>query len=288
MTNSSAARLLHEAGLQSQGPVPWGTRVPCRAAGVYVIETPRPLTGAPINRQAVAAWIERVETLRVDGQRPSTEQLARRLESFWIPGETVVYVGLAGTSVAQRVHQFYRTPLGDGRPHAGGHWLKTLENLGLLLVWWAKTHDAIGGEKQLLRAFAKRHGGAAVLPFANRQGPTGIRKPHGITASTLRTVRSATTPKIRPAEARGSTPRRSLGGARASVEQINAALQRLACADPDGLVRAVDAARELDRLGILRDSPERPGLPLRRLLRDGKIRHAYQERGRWWLIRCGG
>jgi hypothetical protein len=73
----------------------------------------------------------------------------------------------------------------------------------------------------------------------------------------------------------------------ADVDAINRALGRLACAQPEGEITAVDAARELDRLGLLRDSASRPGLPLRKLLRDGEIVNGYQQSGRWWFIRCG-
>src|SRR5450759_2110821 len=136
--SSSAATLLRAVGLVPQGPVTWGSRVPCDAPGVYVIETPELFAGAPLDRNAIIGWLARVPTLRVDGVRPTAEELSDRLAAFWIVGETVVYVGLAGTSVAKRVGQFYRTALGDPRPHAGGHWLKTLAILDRLHVWWAK------------------------------------------------------------------------------------------------------------------------------------------------------
>lgn len=52
-------------------------------------------------------------------------------------------------------------------------------------------------------------------------------------------------------------------------------------------VSAVEAARILDRANILHDNSSRPGLPLRNLLRDGKIPHAYQlpngRNGRWFI-----
>ena len=51
-------------------------------------------------------------------------------------------------------------------------------------------------------------------------------------------------------------------------------------------VSAVEAARWLDAAGILRDEPERPGLPLRKRLRerDGSIIGARQENEHWWYI----
>jgi hypothetical protein len=60
----------------------------------------------------------------------------------------------------------------------------------------------------------------------------------------------------------------------------------MACADPGGEITAVDAARGLEREGLLQDSARRPGLPLWNLLRDGKVQHAYQLDGRWWFIAC--
>lgn len=47
---------------------------------------------------------------------------------------------------------------------------------------------------------------------------------------------------------------------------------------------AVTAGALLDRAGILRDSAERPGQPLRRLLRRGAIQGGYQDASRRWHI----
>ncbi len=49
---------------------------------------------------------------------------------------------------------------------------------------------------------------------------------------------------------------------------------------------AIEAAALLDKLNILKDSSSRPGLPLRKLLRAGKIPHAYQNKGKnsKWII----
>ena len=51
-------------------------------------------------------------------------------------------------------------------------------------------------------------------------------------------------------------------------------------------VNPVDANNELSLQGLLSDSVSRPGNPLRKLLRDGKIPHAYQVggKGSHWII----
>jgi len=260
--------------------VTWGARVPCRVPGVYVIETPDPLDAAPLDPDVIAAWIERVPSLRVDCVRPSVAVLAERLASFWIPNEPVLYIGLAGTSVATRVGQFYRTRLGDAGPHAGGHWLKTLAGLDTIRVWWAATDEPAAMEDALLTAFARGHDLGLVLPFANRQTAGGVKKAHGITGSTVSAPVASRPPgdrSQRPVAVATKTQR---------ILEINAALQSLACAEPAGEIPAVEAARELDRMGLLNDSQQRLGLPLRRLLRKGKIEHAYQKDGRWWFIGC--
>jgi hypothetical protein len=253
---------------------------------VYVIETPAPLKEAPLDNVAIAGWIRRVSTLRIDGHTPTAARLRDRLATFWIPMEAVVYVGLAGANVGLRVGQFYRTSLGDPRPHAGGHWLKVLAELDELLVWWAESDDPDRSEDVLLSTFSRQHNG--LLPFANRQTAAGIRKAHGISGSVLsrESPRSGARPAALARERSRSSVASYRAGGRPDLRAINEALQMISCNEPERRASAVAAARELDRLGLLRDSQSRPGLPLRNLLREGKVANAYQEGGRWWFIRC--
>ena len=54
-------------------------------------------------------------------------------------------------------------------------------------------------------------------------------------------------------------------------------------------VAAVEAARWLDAAHMLTDSPSRPGLPLRNMLRNGEVACAEQRPaqryGRWFIVR---
>lgn len=273
---SSARKLIEGVGLAASGPVTWGASVACNEPGVYVIETPAPISEAPLSDRLIEAWLARVPATRVDGLTASVASLRERLAESWVPEEAVVYIGRAGGAVAGRVWDFYRTPLGDPRPHAGGHWLKALTNLAELRVWWAASDDPVTAEEALLAAFAVRHPSGPTLPFANREDAAKVRKPHGISRSTL--------PRARAAR---SARRDREGSARQDLGAINDAIQRLACARPDRQVTAIEAARELARLGLLKDSDSRRGLPLRDLLRAGQIGNTYQDGGRWWFIRCG-
>ncbi|MCI0345973.1 MAG: hypothetical protein L0221_11105, partial [Chloroflexi bacterium] len=190
----SAAGLLAGTGLLADGPVVWGRPVPARRPGVYVVELPAPLPKPPIALTRVGKWIERVETLKLDAERPTSKALAARIASFWLPDETVLYVGLSTASIGGRVAAYYQTPLGDRRPHAGGHWLKTFQSLDMLRVWWAETSAPEEYEDAILTAFgegvdaetrASLPDSTVVLPFANLQTATGERKRHGITGAVL-------------------------------------------------------------------------------------------------------
>ena len=73
------------------------------------------------------------------------------------------------------------------------------------------------------------------------------------------------------------------------IERINAHLQSRLRKESRDEVAAVEAAIWLDEAGLLSDSRARPGLPLRRLLRDGVITGQEQRpnvrNGRWWIRR---
>ena len=185
----SAPSLLRSVGLMADGPAVWGRPVQAQGPGVFVVEAPAPLPSAPIELTRVGKWIERVEGLRLDGEVATSKALAARLGSFWLPSQTVLYIGTSDASVARRVAAMAKTELGDRRPAAGGHWLKTLRSLDGLKVWWAATAATEEYEDALLAAFAAGVPEAdlaalpdrtVVLPWANLRRPTGERKATGL------------------------------------------------------------------------------------------------------------
>jgi transcription elongation factor GreA len=189
-----AAELLRSVGLLADGPATWGTRVRSDRPGVYLVELPAPLAAAPIDFNAIGRWLERVPGLTLDGARPTGRELAARLHRFWLPDQTVLYVGTSVASIGARVAAFQRTPLGDRKPHAGGYWLKTLTGLDRLRVWWAETDATEEYEDALLEAFAATvppetaallHDPGVILPFANLQTSDRLRKRHGIAGALL-------------------------------------------------------------------------------------------------------
>jgi transcription elongation factor GreA len=217
-----AAELLRSVGLLADGPAAWGTPVRSSRPGVYVVDLPSPPPSAPIDFAAIGRWLDRVPGLTLDGARPTGRELAARLHRFWLPDQPVLYVGMSAASIGARVAAYYRTPLGDPRPHAGGHWLKTLSGLDRLRVWWAETEAAEEYEDGLLEAFAAAvpaevaaalHDATVVLPFANLQTADGVRKDHGIRGALL--AREPVGPAT-PAERRAAAARATTTGASTS------------------------------------------------------------------------
>ena len=192
--DATAASLLRSVGLMADGPMVWGRPVPAQGPGIFVFESPGPLAAAPLELTRVGKWIERVETLRLDGERPTSRALAARLGSFWLPSQTILYIGSSDVSIARRVAAIARTELGERRPAAGGHWLKTLRSLDGIKVWWAGTAATEEYEDAILAAFAAGVPDAeraalpdrdVVLPWANLRHPSGGRRATGLTGSLL-------------------------------------------------------------------------------------------------------
>jgi len=196
---STVIGLFTAAGLERAGSVRWGTPVSASYRGVYIVtldESPSTcddvLRHAPVSEARVAELLHARPELRLDAPRPTVALLAVRLAANWLHDETVLYIGLAGTSIGRRVGQYYSTPLGARSPHAGGWFLKTLSNLDNLTVHYATAIDPAAAERALLQAFVdgvesasrdELHDPVSPYPFANLVGPTGVRKAHGITGA---------------------------------------------------------------------------------------------------------
>lgn len=71
------------------------------------------------------------------------------------------------------------------------------------------------------------------------------------------------------------------------IEAIIAAIDDFLVKSKQEFTTPVEINKYLERIGLLNDSADRPGLPLRKLLRDGEINHAYQV-GTNWRIPLSG
>jgi hypothetical protein len=286
--------LFRAVGLTPDGPARWGAPIRVAGAGVFVVEWPASAERAPVDISAVGTWLARVETLRVDGERPTGKALAARLAAWWLPGETVVYVGSAKV-LGRRVEALAATPLGDARPNPAGQWLKALRGFEGTRIWWAATNAAEEYEDALLEAFAAAVPGTAtaalpdqalVLPFANRRRPGGRLRADGVTGSTAEPAEPVA-PASATAGGTGQTPRRRPADlSEAELAPLNDLLQRLACGEPSLQITPSQANAEGSVRRLLGEDPARPASALGQLLRAGKIVGAHQDLDGRWSIRC--
>ncbi len=230
----SAQELLRAQGLPADGPVLWGQPARSRAPGIFIVEMATSMAHAPIDITAVRAWVDRVPGLRLDGERSTPTELADRLGAFWLLGQQVLYIGRTSKTLGPRIAAAYATPLGDRRPHAGGHWLKTLHRVDQLRVWWAETAAPEEYEDALLATFAETvdpevlariHDPSVALPWANLESPTGGRKAHGITGAFL-AEEEAPASSVSRSGAAGPSGRRSKAGSAAGGRAAGTAARR--------------------------------------------------------------
>jgi hypothetical protein len=199
---TTVSELFANVNLEFDGPVRWSQPVKNRRPGVYVVSTSNDpekhlgLQSTPfISIEIIGKWIQRVPSIELDGVRnPAAIDIADRLAEFWLPDESILYIGMTNTKVQTRINQYYSTPLGDRRPHVGGHWLKTLSNLSELFLYHADCEAPKSIEDQLLDYFVSNVSDDTMLrlrdpehpfPFANLAYPQGTKKQHGIGKSTL-------------------------------------------------------------------------------------------------------
>ncbi|MFH1474896.1 MAG: hypothetical protein ABIG85_03455 [Chloroflexota bacterium] len=285
--------LFRAVGLTPDGPARWGAPIRAPGPGVFLVEWPAPAERAPVDISAVGTWLARVAALRVDGERPTGKALAARLAAWWIPGQTVVYVG-SGKALGRRIEAMAATPLGDARPNPAGQWLKALRGFDGSRLWWATTNAAEEYEDALLEAFAAAvpaeataafPTGAPILPFANRRRPGGPIRADGISGSTAEPA-APIEPTPSAVGAGGGTRRRPGEYSEDDLGRLNDLLQRIACGEPALQITPSQANAEGAVRRLLGEDPSRPPSALGQLLRAGKIEGACQDLDGRWAIRC--
>jgi len=277
---TSALELVASAGLILRQTCPWGQKPTLRAPGLYIVSTssdPAAVDGpteCSLNDQRIDSLLAVRPEMAVHGTPADAERLKEALAGMWPAGETVVYVGLAGTSVAHRVGQYYSTRLGARAPHAGGWPTKLLDALPHLHVHVAAADDPDQAETMVLRQFmagvalqakAALSDPSLPLPFANLELSKGIRKRHGMTGAK---------------EARGANSQstRHASGERPDREEFIAAPRPRMAALPTGVVgmsytlNVTQADIDAGQVRVTREPKRALGLPSAKTLLTVSLR----------------
>jgi hypothetical protein len=209
---SSVTDVFAAADLVPTGVAGWGQAPATTSAGVYVVAlTDRTdavrgtVRECPLSVGSLRQLLDVRRELRIDSDhRPTAAELGTRLAGFWLPDETVLYVGLSTRPLSERLGEFYGHRLGAKSPHKGGWPLKTLRVLDKLWVHWAPTSkdECADAENEMLRAFAAAvspeskdglYAPEPVMPFANLRDGHYRRKRHRVTGATgpLRSISDA-------------------------------------------------------------------------------------------------
>ena len=196
----SVRSVFDAASCRPLGVVRWGEAVGLDRPGVYVVASSAELDEAGpeapwLSQSAVEALLASRPDLALDGTHPTAEQLGWRLWTMGIPGAAVFYIGAADRSVAKRVDEMYRTPVGADKPHPDGWPLKLLANLDEMYVWFAAANDPRATASAMLDAFVVGTRTASLdqhcdpfvpIPYGNSRGGGGQVKRHGISIASAR------------------------------------------------------------------------------------------------------
>lgn len=201
--STTIKQLIEKVGLSSANikEVKWNTPISCKEEGIYIVslsesaELNRTMTEFPISMSILENWIKKLGYFTIDGKETQDANVIKdRLSEFWISDENILYIGKAplrekGGGIGNRVQEYYDTAIGERRPHAGGHWIKILENLNKLHVFYIECKNSGTFEEQMLSTFGEQISENAkerlstrgiILPFANLEDENKQRKKHGL------------------------------------------------------------------------------------------------------------
>lgn len=194
--------LIKRFDLPKSSVVKWNEIIPSEKEGIYIVSLSKDpgknegtLDEIPISKHIIENWIRKVNGFELDKELTFDEDLIiERLSQFWFPDENIVYIGKApirsnGKGIGNRVKEFYKTEYGEKRPHAGGHWIKSLSNLNDMFVHYVLCDNSGDYEIKLLKHFvdnvsdkskSKLRDKELMLPFGNIELKKGRIKKHGL------------------------------------------------------------------------------------------------------------
>jgi hypothetical protein len=193
---TSIESLEKKFNLKYEGCYQWGSSFINSGNGIYIISQskdkgflPKANLEISFNANQMDAWLRNAPNILLHGLKPSIQDLKRQLKGFWLPDESILYIGKAEKqTLSERICQFYNHKVGKKSPHKGGYWLKLLINLDELHVHLYSTKDSHKVEEKLLKFFIANVSEKSrknlidrelCLPFANLQLRSRVIKNHG-------------------------------------------------------------------------------------------------------------
>ena len=179
--------------------IKWGTQFFDNNEGIYVVSmSNKPdknlgLTEEPLfDDNQLNLWLSKLDNFLVDHNPATKATLKKRLSEFWLPDESILYIGKApkrrnGQGLSKRISEYYETEIGDGGPHSGGQWIKVLKNISSFTIYYGYSDSPAFVEKNMMRTFmdnvseitlGKLYDKELPLPYANIKY-TGNKK-HGL------------------------------------------------------------------------------------------------------------
>lgn len=197
---TTVQNLFSEFGISTFIPIPWARRFEDKEQGVYIVSTSNNENShfgvSPVptfNEGKFKDWIDGHPDLRIDNNLPTVQTLKGRLAEFWLPDESILYIGKAekrknGDGLSCRVGEFYCEAMGNSA-HSGGHWIKSLSNLSKTTIYYCHHNEPKKLEEKMLQFFMKNVSSSTLsrlrdkrlpLPFANLQLRPKVVKSHGL------------------------------------------------------------------------------------------------------------
>ncbi len=194
---TSIKHILDHFDLQVEKTLKWGTAFLTDQNGVYIVSLGSDIKYLPsepstpqFDVEQVNLWLHNADGILLDLKRPSRQELLERLRSFWLPDESILYIGKAEKqTLSERICQFYNHKVGKKSPHTGGYWLKLLSYHKETYIHLIKTKNSKVIEEEMLQFFIGHVSEVSksslkdkelTLPFANLQLRSRVIKNHGL------------------------------------------------------------------------------------------------------------
>ena len=194
-------QLLNHFNLKEFYRISWATKFSEKRQGIYIVSTSNHtnrhngITITPkLSDIIIQQWIDKLPKFQLDNVSPTLQTLKHRLLEFWLPDESILYIGKAptrknGSGISKRVREYFDTAIGDGRPHSGGQWIKVLSNISSLFIYYVPCDKPGEIEDKMLEFFMNNVSPNTLnqlkdkelpLPFANLRYKPSIDKKHGL------------------------------------------------------------------------------------------------------------